>query len=87
VRASLIGIGTIAVAAGLLLTLAGLNIIAGTRMSGDSTWAIIGPIVAVLGMLVLLFGFRPSDPSDAHRVTPDDPEEDGGFKQHWRASI
>jgi drug/metabolite transporter superfamily protein YnfA len=27
-------------------------------MSGDSTWAIVGPIVAVIGMLVFLFGAR-----------------------------
>jgi uncharacterized membrane protein YiaA len=27
-------------------------------MSGDSTWAIVGPIVFVVGMLVFLFGMR-----------------------------
>jgi hypothetical protein len=27
-------------------------------MTGDSTWAIIGPIVAVVGMLLVLFGLR-----------------------------
>jgi hypothetical protein len=27
-------------------------------MNGNSTWAIIGPIVAVVGLLLLLFGAR-----------------------------
>ena len=30
-------------------------------MSGNSTWAIVGPIVAVVGMLVVLFGIRRRD--------------------------
>ena len=61
VRASLIAIGTIAIVAGVVLISAGLNIITITRMSGNTTWAIVGPIVAVVGMLVLLFAIRRSD--------------------------
>lgn len=62
VRASLIAIGTIAIVAGVVLISAGLNIITITRMSGNTTWAIVGPIVAVVGMLVLLFAIRRPDP-------------------------
>jgi hypothetical protein len=54
-------IGTIAVLTGLSLTLEGLGIISITPLSGDSTWIIIGPIMAVVGMLVLLFGIRQPD--------------------------
>jgi hypothetical protein len=61
VKASLIAIGTIGIVAGFWLTSAGLNVISVTRMSGDITWAIVGPIVAVVGMLLLLFGIRRSD--------------------------
>jgi hypothetical protein len=61
VRASLIAIGTIAIVAGVVLISAGLNIITITRMSGNTTWAIVGTIVAVVGMLVLLFAIRRSD--------------------------
>jgi hypothetical protein len=61
VRASLIAIGTIAAVVGYLLTGTGLNVISATRMSGDITWAIVGPIVAVVGMLLLLFGVRRSE--------------------------
>jgi len=51
-------IGAIAVVAGVVWTLQGLDILGGSPMSGDSTWAIVGPIVAVVGMLVFLFGLR-----------------------------
>jgi hypothetical protein len=51
-------IGVLAVIAGIVWTLQGLNILSGSPMSGDSTWAIVGPIVAVVGMLVFLFGLR-----------------------------
>jgi hypothetical protein len=51
-------IGAIAVVAGIVWTLQGLDILGGSPMSGDSTWAIVGPIVAVVGMLVFLFGLR-----------------------------
>ncbi|HEX6872785.1 MAG TPA: hypothetical protein VF163_16940 [Micromonosporaceae bacterium] len=51
-------LGGIAVLTGVLWTLQGLGLVGGSVMSGDSTWAIIGPIVAVVGMLVFLFGMR-----------------------------
>ena len=56
-------VGIIATLAGVVWTLQGLDIMGGSPMSGESTWAIIGPIVAVLGILALLFGLRRrSDP-------------------------
>jgi len=54
----LLGIGT-----GAVWTLQGLDVMGGSPMSGDSTWAIVGPIVAVVGMLVFLFGIRRRDRS------------------------
>jgi hypothetical protein len=51
-------IGVLAVLAGVLWTLQGLNLVGGSPMSGNTTWAIVGPIVAVVGMLVFLFGAR-----------------------------
>jgi hypothetical protein len=56
-----IAIGVLGVLAGVIWTLQGLNIMGGSKMSGDSTWAIVGPIVFVVGMLVLLFGARRGD--------------------------
>ena len=51
-------LGAIAVVAGVVWTLQGLDVLGGSPMSGDSTWAIVGPIVAVVGMLIFLFGLR-----------------------------
>ena len=39
-------------------TLQGLDIMGGSPMSGNSTWAIVGPVVAAVGMLVFLYGLR-----------------------------
>ncbi|HLT11756.1 MAG TPA: hypothetical protein VK028_13290 [Micromonosporaceae bacterium] len=54
-------IGLVAVLIGIVWTLQGLNVLGGSAMSGDSTWAIVGPIVAVVGMLVVLFALRRRD--------------------------
>ena len=51
-------LGIVAVALGVVWTLQGLDIMGGSSMSGNSTWAIVGPIVAVVGLLLLLFGAR-----------------------------
>lgn len=52
-------IGVIFVLVGILWTLQGLNIVHGSVMSGNSTFVIVGPIVAVVGlMLLLLAGAR-----------------------------
>ncbi len=48
---------------GLVWTLQGLDYLGGSSMSGEKTWAIIGPIVAGLGVAlayVALQGRRPS---------------------------
>ena len=51
-------LGAIAVVLGVVWTLQGLDILGGSPMSGNSTWAIVGPILAVIGMLAFLFGLR-----------------------------
>jgi hypothetical protein len=52
-------LGIVAVALGVLWTLQGLDLLGQSGgMNGDSTWAIVGPIVAVVGLLLLLFGAR-----------------------------
>lgn len=47
-------IGVIFVLVGILWTLQGLNIVHGSVMSGNSTFVIVGPIVAVVGLILLL---------------------------------
>jgi hypothetical protein len=52
-------VGVLGVALGVLWTLQGLDLLGQTGgMNGDSTWAIVGPIVAVVGLLLVLVGAR-----------------------------
>jgi hypothetical protein len=63
-----IAVGLVAIVAGVFWTLQGLDVLGGSPMSGDTTWAIVGPIVAVVGMLVFLFGIRRRDNTDEDRI-------------------
>jgi hypothetical protein len=52
-------LGVLAFGLGVLWTLQGLDLLGQEGgMNGESTWAIIGPIVAAVGLLMLLVGFR-----------------------------
>jgi hypothetical protein len=54
-----IAFGIVGVGLGILWTLQGLDLLGQDGgMNGESTWAIVGPIVAVLGMLLVLVGAR-----------------------------
>ena len=47
-------LGLLLVAVGVLWTLQGLGYVGGSFMSGSTVWAVIGPIVAVLGIVIAL---------------------------------
>ena len=57
-RAVWIIFGTVLVLLGAFWTLQGLDIVKSGGMAGNTLWAIIGPIVAVVGLLLLLYGSR-----------------------------
>lgn len=44
-----VGVGALLVLVGLIWTLQGLDVLGGSVMSGVTLWAIIGPVVAILG--------------------------------------
>ena len=46
----LTAVGVVLTIAGVIWALQGFGVIGGSFMSGDSVWAIIGPIVAVAGL-------------------------------------
>lgn len=46
--------GIILVALGLLWTLQGLNVLGGSAMSGSSLWAMIGPVVFIVGVVLIV---------------------------------
>jgi len=49
-----LGIGILLVLVGVLWTLQGLDIVGGSGMSGVAIWAVIGPFVALIGIVVAL---------------------------------
>jgi uncharacterized BrkB/YihY/UPF0761 family membrane protein len=46
--------GVVLAAIGLVWTLQGFNVLQGSVMSGSSLWAIIGPIVLVVGVILIV---------------------------------
>jgi len=54
----LAAVGVVLTIAGLIWALQGFGVIGGSFMSGDSVWAIIGPIVAIAGLALTAVGVR-----------------------------
>ncbi len=51
-------VGLLAVVLGGLWTLQGLDVVGGSVMSGVSLWAVVGPIMAVAGLVLIVVGVR-----------------------------
>jgi hypothetical protein len=51
-------IGVVAVLAGIVWTLQGLGYIGGSFMSGVTVWAVIGPVVALAGLVLITIASR-----------------------------
>jgi len=48
----LTAVGAVLTVAGVIWALQGFGVIGGSFMSGDSVWAVIGPVVAVVGLVI-----------------------------------
>ena len=57
-KTGLVLIGLLVAAAGTLWTLQGLGYVKGSPMTGVSFWAVVGPIVAGLGVALAIVGAR-----------------------------
>jgi hypothetical protein len=53
-----VGVGAVLVLLGATWTLQGLDVIGGSAMSGVTLWAVVGPIVIIVGLVVALLGIR-----------------------------
>ena len=51
-------VGVAAVLAGLVWTLQGLGYVGGSFMSGATVWAVIGPVVALAGLVLIVIASR-----------------------------
>jgi hypothetical protein len=56
-------VGALAVVAGVVWTLQGLNILGGSFMSGHTIYAVIGPIVGIVGLVLIGVGARRRAPT------------------------
>jgi hypothetical protein len=64
-RIVMLVVGAVLVLVGILWTLQGLDVVGGSGMSGHAIWAVIGPIVAVVGAVVFVRTLRtPAAPHD-----------------------
>ena len=55
-RGTSVVIGLLIAAAGVVFTLQGIGIIHGSVMTGQTLWAILGPIIALVGLAVAGYG-------------------------------
>ena len=51
-------VGGVLAILGLLFTLQGTGVIGGSVMSGSAFWAVAGPVIIVIGLIVATVGVR-----------------------------
>jgi hypothetical protein len=54
----LVTVGVIIAVLGAIFMLQGLGFIGGSAMTGSTLWAVLGPIIAVAGIGIAVFGLR-----------------------------
>lgn len=61
-RNILIAVGAIMLVMGVLFGLQGIGVIGGSAMSGTTLWSVLGPLIALAGLVLLVLGVRTSRP-------------------------
>lgn len=57
-RRWMLWVGLVLIAVGVLWTLQGLGYVGGSPMTGAGLWAVLGPLNAVIGVVLVLLGSR-----------------------------
>ena len=57
-RILLVGVGLLITLAGVVFTLQGVGVIGGSFMSGTTTWAVAGPVIALAGLALVILALR-----------------------------
>ena len=57
-RAIIVICGVFVAAAGVLFALQGFGVVHGSPMTGTTTWSILGPIIALVGIAIAFAGWR-----------------------------
>ena len=58
-RGLVTGFGALVTAAGVVFALQGLGYIGGSPMTGTTLWAVLGPLIAILGLSIAAVALRP----------------------------
>jgi hypothetical protein len=54
----LAGVGGLVAIVGIIWTLQGLGVVGGSVMTGETLWAVVGPIVALAGLAMVVASLR-----------------------------
>ena len=57
-RLLLVAAGSLITLSGVVFTLQGVGVIGGSFMSGTTTWAVAGPVIALAGLALVPLGLR-----------------------------
>jgi hypothetical protein len=57
-KPALVAVGVVVAILGVVFTLQGVGFIGGSPMTGSALWAILGPIIALLGIVIAVYGLR-----------------------------
>jgi hypothetical protein len=60
-----VGVGSLLVIFGITFGLQGLGMIGGSTMSGKTVWAVLGPLIALVGLVLVVGGRRGRNGADA----------------------
>ncbi|MCV7130518.1 MULTISPECIES: hypothetical protein [Mycolicibacterium] len=61
-RIVIIAVGVLVALAGLLFALQGFGAVSGSPMTGTTTWSVLGPIIAIVGVVTAVAGWRSGRP-------------------------
>jgi hypothetical protein len=57
-RIVIVVLGVLVAMAGILFALQGFGAVSGSPMSNTTTWSILGPFIALIGIALAFFGLR-----------------------------
>ena len=60
-RKGLVIVGGLLALAGITFGLQGMGVLGGSAMSGKTLWAALGPVIAVVGVVLMVCGLRVSN--------------------------
>lgn len=61
-KSGLMVLGAVLVLMGAVFAFQGLGYLAGSAMTGVTLWAVVGPILAVVGVVLIIWGARAGRP-------------------------